>query len=69
MDKALSGRELTERVEQDKFVITGFACRPSKIRPIKAWCIEHDRTFSSVVREALFEWWEVNKPSEDRGPI
>ena len=58
-------RRLT-REESDKFVITGFACRPSKIKPIKAWARRHDKTFSSVVRDALFAWWE--KVEDKEGP-
>jgi hypothetical protein len=56
------------KVEEDKFVITGFAARPSKIRPIKEWARAHDKTFSSVVRDALFAWWEQQQAREGIKP-
>ena len=54
----LDAKEEARRVEQDRFVIAAFACRPSQVRPIKRYAASHHLTFSNVVRQALFFWWE-----------
>jgi hypothetical protein len=50
-----------ETIERETYIITGFAIKPSLRKEVVTYAKAHERSFSSVVREALIEYMENHK--------